>query len=133
MLKIKNLLIVKVVILIAFLSYSFQATAKDNQSRTNYEIKILLEFVQTSQCQFNRNGSWYESVEAAKHINKKYQYALKKGSVETAEDFINYAATKSSFSGKEYTVRCKDGLSLKSAAWLTSELRLLRKNKEKSL
>jgi hypothetical protein len=42
---------------------------------------------------FTRNGKEYTGVEALEHIRMKYDYV--KSRVKTAEDFIEYAATKS--------------------------------------
>ncbi|WP_353395544.1 DUF5329 domain-containing protein [Hydrogenophaga sp. 5NK40-0174] len=100
------------------------AAQPDASART--EIAYLLTFVKTSACQFNRNGSWHPSTEAAAHIERKYEYVLGKGMVATAEDFIRLAATQSSYSGTAYTVKC-DGNVLKSADWLTQALHLFRK------
>jgi len=96
--------------------------AVDENKTVASEVEQLLTFVQTSGCQFNRNGKWYDSVEAAKHIGKKYRYVNKRGLVKSTEDFIKYAATKSSMSGKIYTVQCADGELLKSSKWLIDEL-----------
>jgi hypothetical protein len=90
------------------------------------EIEHLVEFVQTSSCQFNRNGSWRSAAEAAEHISKKYHYALDRGHIHSAEDFIRYAATKSSLSGAAYMVRCENGRPESSADWLRAELSRLR-------
>jgi hypothetical protein len=46
--------------------------------------------------------------------------------VDTAEDFIEIAATRSSISGKEYVVQCEGDKPRKSAVWLTGVLAQLR-------
>ena len=118
----KKLLLIVVLLVLPFsLSHAQQLSS---QSRA--EIEHLLEFVQTSSCQFNRNGSWHSAAEAAEHISKKYHYALDRGQIHSAEDFIRYAATKSSLSGAAYKVLCENSRPESSADWLTAELRLLR-------
>ncbi len=93
------------------------------------EVEQLITFVENSACQFNRNGKWYDSVEAAKHIGKKYRYVHKRGLVKSTEDFIKYSATKSSLSGKMYMVQCADEELLKSSKWLSDELAKNRREK----
>lgn len=86
------------------------------------EISHLIEFVKVSGCQFNRNGSWYTPEEAASHINRKYEYVLDRGGISSAEDFIRYSATESSWSGRQYTVQCPGQDVVPSADWLKAEL-----------
>lgn len=88
------------------------------------EIDHLMQFIETSDCMFDRNGSLYGSREAGAHIRKKYAHAQRW--VETAEDFIRYAATKSSLSGRPYRVICH-GVDRPTAEWLAAELSRLRK------
>ncbi len=111
-------------LLVLLFSIPNPATAKDDAMTD--EIGQLIEHIQASDCRFNRNGSWYEPVEAADHLNKKYRYVQKRGLVDTAEDFIEIAATRSSISGKEYVVQCEGAKPRKSADWLTGVLAQLR-------
>lgn len=90
------------------------------------EVAQLIELIKISDCRFKRNGSWYKPAEAADHLNRKYQYVQKRGLVDTAEDFIQFAATKSSITGKEYIVQCEEDTPRKSAVWLTEVLAQLR-------
>ena len=83
------------------------------------EIRYLLAFVEASGCVFERNGKVYDSKKARSHIQKKYDYA--KRHMDEAEDFIKYAATGSSMSGKNYHVTCS-GNKQTSAEWLHGEL-----------
>ena len=105
----------------------FTAYAGQLNPDAQMQIDHLLKFISQSACQFNRNGDWYEASEAAKHINKKYQYVLKKGLIENAEDFIKYSATKSSMSGKAYKVKCGSDKEITSQNWLITELKTFRK------
>ena len=52
------------------------------------EITYLLDFVEISGCEFYRNGSWYDSVQAQKHLHTKFDYLSARNRIETAEDFI---------------------------------------------
>lgn len=87
------------------------------------EIAHLLNFVASSDCIFQRNGDVHSPAEAREHIDKKYQYLKKR--VKTTEQFIRYAATRSSISRKEYTVTCGDR-QLTSAQWMATELERFR-------
>ncbi len=89
------------------------------------EINFLLGYVDGSGCQFYRNGSWYDSKAAQEHLRDKYNY-LSKNQINTTEDFIEKAATKSSFSGQPYGVKCNDGISQTSNKWLRDELARFR-------
>lgn len=91
---------------------------------TTAEITSLLEFVERSECTFIRNGQQYDSRTARQHIEKKYNYYKER--IFTAEDFILFSATKSSISGRPYTVLCH-GRALNSSDWLNAELEKMRK------
>jgi allantoicase len=96
------------------------------EARAQAEIKHLLDYVATPGCQFNRNGSWHEGAEARSHLQKKYDYLVKRNLVTDAESFIKGAATESSMSGKDYLVRCGGGKAEASAVYLKEELARFR-------
>ena len=86
------------------------------------EIAHLLSYLAASDCRFFRNGKWYEPQAAREHLQDKYDYLRRKALLGTAEDFIRFAATQSSVSGKPYRVKCGASEPRHSAAWLTEEL-----------
>lgn len=90
------------------------------------EIRGLMDALSASQCQFQRNGSWYERGEARAHLQRKYDYLLKRNQVDTAEQFIERAASRSSVSGKAYRVRCPGQADVDAAAWFGGQLKGLR-------
>jgi hypothetical protein len=92
---------------------------------TEAEINHLLSYVENSQCRFIRNGSNHSGPDAKEHIVKKYNYF--KDRIHSAEQFIEYSATKSTMSGKKYKVIC-DGNEYLTAQWLNDELKNYRKN-----
>jgi Family of unknown function (DUF5329) len=96
---------------------------------TRAEIAHLLHYLQSSGCQFQRNGSWYASARAASHLNEKYQYLLKKDLITNTESFIERAASESSVSSKPYSVKCGSTAAVPSAVWLRDELQRLRAKK----
>ena len=83
------------------------------------EIQHLLRFIESSGCEFERNGTVYDSKKARSHIERKYDYIESR--VDETEDFIKYAATESSMSGRKYNVKC-NGSKQTSAEWLLDEL-----------
>lgn len=111
-------------LLIVMLALPAASAEPDAAART--EIAHLLKYLETSGCQFRRNGSWYAPQRAASHLNQKYEYLLKKGLVTSAETFIERAATQSSASGQAYSVKCDDAAPVASADWLRDELQRFR-------
>jgi Family of unknown function (DUF5329) len=89
---------------------------------TKAEIAQLFVALEASNCQFNRNGSWYTAQEAATHLQTKYKYLQDKDLVPSAEKFIERAATESSFSGKAYQIKCADNVAQASSPWFQAVL-----------
>ena len=90
------------------------------------EIDTVLARLQTSNCEFNRNGSWYKAEEAKLHLVRKLEYLEEKTTIQSTEQFIKLAGTSSSLSGKVYQVRCSGAAPVPSAQWLTTELNAVR-------
>ena len=90
------------------------------------EINYLLRFVETSGCEFYRNGSWFDAAKAREHLRQKYQLLSQGNQITSAEDFIEQAATKSSLSGQAYKVRCRGGEAVTTNQWLRAALAALR-------
>jgi NAD(P)-dependent dehydrogenase (short-subunit alcohol dehydrogenase family) len=109
--------------LIAGLAF-FSAAATADET-TDPEVEYLLEFVARSACTFHRNGEDYSSVDAADHLRLKYRRGKKY--VNSAEQYIDRLASKSSWSDEQYTVTC-DGHTQTSKAWLHEALREHRQN-----
>ncbi|MEH6549675.1 MAG: DUF5329 domain-containing protein [Pseudomonadales bacterium] len=110
-------------LLLTVTANAFAAT--EQEIATDQEITHLLDFVEHSRCNFNRNGTVHKSLEARQHMELKYGYA--KRWVGTAEDFIKYTATQSTISKRPYHVVC-DGQQIPSAEWLIGELKKYRDN-----
>jgi hypothetical protein len=60
-------------------------------------------------------------------VELKYHYFAGKGRVNSTEDFITWAATRSEVSGKPYMVKSGEGAPVPLAQWLTEELARYRK------
>lgn len=115
--------------LIALLSSLAMAAQSAPAIRT--EIDQLLTKLQASGCEFNRNGSWYSGAEAKDHLLRKLEYIENKGTLHSTEQFIELAASKSSFSGKAYQVKCGNEPAQESQAWLTKQLDAIRASANK--
>ena len=92
---------------------------------TEEEIAHLMQTIEESDCVFSRNGKEHTGVEALEHIRTKYDYVKRR--VKKAEDFIEYAATKSSMTGRPYLVRCGEE-EMATGEWLKAELAAFRKS-----
>ena len=86
------------------------------------EIAHLVGYLKASGCQFHRNDSWHDANKASQHLERKFDYLVKRDLVASSEDFIARAASESSLTGKPYQVRCGNAAPIASAAWLNAEL-----------
>ena len=103
------------------------AAAQTPSAVTAREITSLFTSLETSGCEFNRNGSWYNAAKASDHLKTKYEYLAKKHLVDSAESFIARGATESSMSGKPYQVRCPGKATVDSNVWFQGQLLHYRK------
>lgn len=102
------------------------AAAAETGSRVRVEIEALLARLESSHCEFQRNGQTYSASDAKAHLLRKLAYLEAKGTVTSTEQFIEVAASKSSLSGNPYLVLCPSAAPIISATWLMSELHTLR-------
>lgn len=114
--------------LIALLAASQTCLCSELTANQKSEIDHLFVYLKSSGCTFNRNDTWYSADEAVDHLQKKYEYLLKKDMITTTESFIERAATESSMSGKAYEVKCPNKPAEPSALWFTRELTEYRKH-----
>ena len=89
-------------------------------------IQFLLDYVRQSDVVFIRNDKVHTPINAAAHMQKKYDYYKEK--IKTPEDFIRFAGTKSMISGRPYRVKTKTGEVMLTSEWLKSVLREYRLN-----
>lgn len=101
------------------------ASASDEEhSIQETEINHLLTMVGSSGCLFIRNGTEHEPADAESHLRMKYRNGRRY--VSDAEDFINRIASKSSWTGRPYQVKCPGEPAKDSGPWLTAELNQFR-------
>lgn len=106
---------------------SLGAAAAPTPPAVRAEIDALMAKMSASNCQFERNGNWHSAPEARQHLLRKLEYIEKRReTLASAEQFIDVAASESSFSGKPYRVKCGSGEAVPSREWLTRELKALR-------
>ncbi len=118
-------------LLVFALSWSLSLAA-DIDVKAQTEIGYLLNQLQHSKCRFGRNGSWYDADEAVFHIDRKYQYLLKRNAIRSTENFVERAASRSSVSGQPYRVQCDESGVVESAEWFRAELDMFRRRHESS-
>ncbi len=106
--------------------FTLSASGKHDSIMSN-EISFLLSTIKHTTCQLKRNGSLHSGEDAEKHIRRKYNYVSKK--IKTTEQFIAYAATRSSFTGRPYMLICGNTKPQSTASWLLKTLYLHRKQK----
>ena len=102
------------------------AARAEPPTRVQTEVSFLLGYIEGSGCEFYRNGTWHDSKAAQLHLREKYKYLVAGNLINTTEQFIERAATDSSFTGQPYQVRCNGGATITSSRWLRDELARLR-------
>lgn len=112
--------------LVALVAAAFASADTASAGDPPREIAALIEALGTSDCRFQRNGRWYDAEDARAHLQRKYDYVRRRHRGITAEQFIEHAASRSSFTGRAYTVRCAGRRDEPSAQWLRRTLQALR-------
>lgn len=116
----------KVALILGWLLATTSALAAAPTPATGHEIAALFKALKHSRCSFNRNGRWYSAVQASEHLQRKYDYLLRKRLVPNSEAFIERAASRSSSTGTPYRVRCPGTAEVESRAWFSARLRQVR-------
>ena len=115
----------RLVVPLLVLALSMPAVVFADQAET--EIEHLLATVGASGCTFIRNGSHHDAEDAASHMRMKYRRGKRYAT--TAELFIERLASKSSISGKPYTIDCPGSGAVPSGDWLTARLQEYRERR----
>lgn len=84
------------------------------------EIDFLIGAVADSNCTFIRNGKEHDAAAASEHLEMKRERGRKY--YDTTEQFIERIASKSSWTGKDYLIRCDHGGTLTANAWFSERL-----------
>ncbi len=111
-------------ILAAALFFLSSAAASAITPGERARIEALIHHVESLEgAVFIRNGSEHSCKEAAAHMRRKWEALGDR--VQTADDFIKFAATQSSITGSAYTIRWKDGRVMESGPYLRQYLKKL--------
>jgi hypothetical protein len=110
-------------VLIAIVALTTAGLVHAGTGTPDPEITHLLNEIADSGCVFHRNGKDHSPAEARDHLAMKLRRAGAR--IDDAENFIKHLATKSSWSGKPYSIRCADE-STPSADWLNARLKAFR-------
>ena len=97
------------------------ASAKPPLTETQKIEALITSVGELKNAVFIRNGSEYSGEQAEHHLRMKWENAGSK--VKTAEDFIKYCASESSFSGKKYQIRFADGKTVYSEDYFHEQLK----------
>ena len=92
---------------------------------TEREVRLLIDAIAASHCDFNRNGRQHTAEKAAAHLELKYSRAGKH--IDSADEFITQLASSSSFTGKPYLMNCEGG-TLPAGDWMIEALEQIRAN-----
>ncbi len=111
---------------LAALALPVNASAAPLPAPARAEVDALLVQLQSSGCEFNRNGTWHNATDAKAHLLRKLDYLEGKNLVQSAEQFIEQGASSSSMSGKSYEVRCGATPAVPSQRWLLERLKTIR-------
>lgn len=85
------------------------------------DIAFLIKQIRQSECVFIRNGLNHSANQAADHLILKYNNG--KQFAKTANDFINNLASKSSWTGMSYLIKCDNNKEVSSKKWLHNQLK----------
>ena len=100
------------------------------------KIDFLLDSIEQSQATFIRNGDKHSSADARGHLEFKLDRATSSflfwgpSIEETAENFIEHIATKSSTTGKTYLIKFKGKKPQPVAPWLRKQLKKFKPKTE---
>jgi hypothetical protein len=117
------------VVLLGFL-FAVTVSAASTPPTVSAEIAGLLARLESSGCEFNRNGTWYNATEAKAHLLFKLGAS---GTLQSAEQFIERVASKSSMTGEPYLVRCEISAPVQSDVWLLARLKEVRASPPESV
>lgn len=109
----------KIRLLVPLLLAFALSPALAEEEAMNAEIDFLLQSVATSSCTFIRNGKEHNAADASDHLQMKRRRG--KRYFDSTEEFIERLASKSSWSGKVYRIRCGSE-EVDAADWFNARL-----------
>lgn len=82
------------------------------------KVDYLLEMIEQSDAQFERNGRKHSASRARGHLQRKWTTANRRHNNLTSEDFIDQIASRSSRSGQAYLIHLPSGEVVELGLWL---------------
>ena len=104
---------------VALLSIAISSAWAEEQT-VAVEVNYLINAVSESGCNFVRNGKEHTASEAVDHLQMKARRG--KRYYDTADEFIDRIASKSSWSGKPYLIQCDGQPAVTASDWFTRVL-----------
>ena len=108
----------------AFLTFLPGRAHATPDAKQSLAIAHLIQHVRESGLQYIRNAKSYNAADAASHMETKLNYARDR--LESAEEFIDYCASRSSITNKPYYVVLASGKQQEVGPWLYAELEIFR-------
>jgi hypothetical protein len=102
------------------LAIALLALASPVSADTSSEIEYLLGAIGSSECTFVRNGKRYAATKAEEHLRMKYERGRRYA--DSAENFIERLASKSSMTRRVYMIECPGEEPERTGEWLTKRL-----------
>ena len=110
----------------ALLAWLPMLAAAHLTSAARQEIDALLRAVGSSGCEFVRSGTAHPAAKAQAHLQSKFEYLDTRNLLNSTEDFIVKAGTRSSMTGEAYAIRCPGVPQQASDEWLLARLKTIR-------
>jgi len=101
---------------VALLSIATSSAWAEEQTVT-VEVNYLINAVSESGCNFVRNDKEHTASEAVDHLHMKAKRG--KRYYDTADEFIDRIASKSSWTGKPYMIQCAGKPAVAAADWFS--------------
>jgi hypothetical protein len=98
--------------------------AKAETPSMDAEIDYLIQAVAGSQCTFVRNGKEHDAEDASQHLQMKRKRG--KRYYDSTEQFIERIASKSSWTDKDYLIKCGPDRTETARQWFTTKLAQFR-------
>lgn len=100
--------------------FSVNGFASSPLQEEQLKINMLVQEMRKLDAKFVRNGSEYSPERAYDHIQYKRKRAGDR--IKTARQFIEYLASRSSFSGRSYHIEFSNGTRITSRSWFLRKL-----------
>jgi hypothetical protein len=112
--------LIAVTALTAAATAPLRAASQQPPPEVDATVRYLIDRVAESERIFIRNATRHNGAEASRHLERKYAHF--KDRIQTVDDFIDLAASRSLLSGQPYLVVSDLGTAIPTARWLRDTL-----------